>query len=151
MAQMLLPLFSEGVLLITPTLGVKTQADQVVYYHSGAPLYSHKPEELHKFRFITSNFLLQGLCKGTDIQRVFHVSTDSIRRWKKVLSEQGEDAFFKGENRKGRSHKLVPEVLSRIQVELDTGRSVNSIAKHEGLSEGSIRYAIKIGRLKKKR
>ncbi len=73
MAQMLLPLFSEGVLLITPTLGVKKQADQVVYYHSGAPLYSHKPEELHRFRFIASNFLLQGLCKGTDIQRVFHV------------------------------------------------------------------------------
>ena len=150
MTQMLLPLYSDEVSLLTPSLGVKKECGEVVYYHSGAPMYSHKPEELHKFRFITSNFLLQGLCKGTDIQRVFHVSTDSIRRWKKVLSEQGEDGFFRGDNRKGRSHKLVPEVLSEIQKELDKGSSVNSIAKAHGLSEGSIRYSIKLGRLKKK-
>ena len=80
----------------------------------------------------------------------FHVSSDSVRRWKKLLDEQGESAFFKEEARHGRPHKLLPKALIRIQGELDKGRSVNSIAKQEGLSEGAIRYAIKQGRLKKK-
>lgn len=150
MTQILLPLFPEEIELITPSLGVCKQEDLVVYFHSGMPIYSHQPEELNKFRFITSNFVLQGLCRGTDIQRVFHVSSDSIRRWKKRLSEEGEEVFFQKEQRQRRSHKLTPEVLTRIQEKLDKGQSVNSIAKEECLSEGSIRYAIKQGRLKKR-
>lgn len=103
------------------------------------------------FRYITSNFVLQGLCANQDIVDAFHVSADSVRRWKKKLSEEGELAFFKEDARHGRSHKLLPEVLDRIQGKLDKGQSSYSIAKQENISEGSIRYAIKEGRLKKRR
>jgi hypothetical protein len=72
-----------------------------------------------------------------------------VSRWKKKLSEEGEKAFFKPETRHGRSHKLLPQVLERIQRKLDEGQSAYSIAKSEGISEGSIRYAFKLGRLKK--
>jgi hypothetical protein len=58
-------------------------------------------------------------------------------------------AFFMEETRHGRSHKLLPDVLDRIQVQLDDGKSAYSIAKEEGISEGSIRYAFKHNRLKK--
>ena len=150
MAQLLLPLFPPDTTLITPTLGVAQHNGLVTYFLSGMPIYSHGANELHKFRFTTSNFLLQGLCKNVDIVRVFHVSTDSVRRWKKRLSEEGEEAFFKEENRHGRSHKLLPDMLNRIQLKLDKGRSVNSIAKGEHISEGSIRYSISLGRLKKR-
>lgn len=136
--------------MITPTLGVREQEGTVYYLHGGMPIYSHGPDELTKFRYITSNFLVQGLCKNKDITETFHVSTDSVRRWKKRFSEEGEEAFFKPENRHGRSHKLLPDILDRIQGQLDKGRSAYAIAKEEGISEGSIRYAVKQGRLKKK-
>lgn len=149
MGQLLLPLFPTDTEMITPVLGVREQGGIVFYLLSGMPIYSHEKGSLHRFRFITSNLILQGLCKNVDIVRVFHVSTDSVRRWKKRLEEEGEEAFFKEENRHGRSHKLLPDVLERIQHKLDKGQSVNSIAKQEGLSEGSIRYSIDQGRLKK--
>ncbi len=136
--------------MITPTLGVREDQGLVVYFHSGMPIYSHGVEERHKFRYCTSNFILQGLCRNVDIVRAFHVSTDSVRRWKKVLVEKGELAFFGEKERVRRSHKLIPEVLARIQKKLDNHQSVNSIAKQEQISEGSIRYAIGKGRLKKK-
>jgi transposase len=101
------------------------------------------------FRYITSNLILQGLCNNQDIVDTFHVSVDSVSRWKKKLSVEGEKAFFKPETRHGRSHKLLPQVLDRIQRKLDEGQSAYSIAKAEGISEGSIRYAFKHGRLKK--
>ena len=41
-------------------------------------------------------------------------------------------------------------MLDRIQLELDKGRSVNSIAKVENISEGTIRYSIGLGRLTKR-
>ena len=131
------------------TLGVREHHGTVYYLHSGMPIFSHDPGDLTKFRYITSNLILQGLCNIQDIADTFHVSTDSVSRWKKKLCEEGEGAFFKEESRHGRSHKLLPDVLDRIQGKLDEGRSAYSIAKDEGISEGSIRYAISLGRLKK--
>lgn len=136
--------------MITPTLGVRKQGDTVYYLHSGMPIFSHGEHELNKFRYITSNLILQGLCKNCDISRVFHVSADSVRRYKKILTTEGEEAFFRKELRHGKSHKLLPDVLHRIQGKLDIGQSAYSVAKEEGISEGSIRYAIKQGKLKKK-
>jgi transposase len=89
------------------------------------------------------------LCKNSDIVEAFHVSDSSVCKWKKKLETEGESGFFGLENRHGHSHKLLPAVLERIQKKLDNQQSVNSIAKEEGLSEGSIRYAIKTGSLKK--
>lgn len=135
--------------MITSTLGVREYDGTVYYLHSGVPIFSHARGDLNMFRYITSNLILQGLCKNQDIVDAFHVSVDSVSRWKKKLSEEGEKVFFKAETRHGRSHKLLPEVLDRIQDELNKGKSAYSIAKAEGISEGSIRYAFKLGRLKK--
>ena len=136
--------------MLTPSLGVRKQGGTVYYLHSGMPIFSHGENEPNTFRYITSNLILQGLCKNCDISRVFHVSADSVRRYKKILDTEGEGAFFREELRHGKSHKLLPDVLQRIQGKLDKGQSAYSIAKGEGISEGSIRYAIKQGRLKKK-
>jgi transposase len=118
---------------------------------TGLPIYSHSTTDHLRFRYITSHLLLQGLCKNQDVVDLFHVSHDSVRRWKKKLSEEGESAFFGVlEGRRGHPSKLLPGVLDRIQLEMNTGKSVYSIAQKEGISEGSIRYWIKQGVLKKK-
>ena len=149
MGQLLLPLFDIDTQMITPTLGVRESNGTVYYLHSGVPIFSHESGDLNKFRYITSNLLLQGLCGNQDISDTFHVSLDSVRRWKNKLCDEGDRAFFSDAARHGRSHKLLPEVLERIQAKLDQGQSAYSIAKGEGISEGSIRYAISLGRLKK--
>jgi transposase len=150
MSQLLLPLFPSDSQLITPSLAVYEHEDYVYYLHCGMPIHSHHKDDMQKFRYVTSSLILQGLCKNSDIVEVFHVSNSSVCQWKKKLEEGGEQAFFGIENRHGHSYKLLPAVLSRIQSKLDAVQSVNSIAKEEGLSEGSIRYWIKMGQLKKK-
>jgi transposase len=150
MSQLLLPLFPIETELLTPYLGVREQQGDVHYLLNGLPIYSHSKSDHLRFRYITSHLLLQGLCKNQDIVDLFHVSHDSVRRWKKKLSEEGESAFFGVEKgRHGHSSKLFPDVLERIQTEMNTGKSVYSIAQKEGISEGSIRYWIKQGGLKK--
>jgi len=149
MSQLLLPFFPKDTKMITPVLGVVEKDGFIHYLLSGLPIYSHPRDDLTKFRYVTSNLLVQGLCKNKEIVDCFHVSGDSVRRWKKKLSEEGEQAFFMPENRHGHSHKLLPSVLERMQEKLNEGRSVNGIAREEGVSEGSIRYAINQGRLKK--
>ena len=130
--------------MITLTLGVREQNGFIYFLHSGMPIFSHENGNLKKFRYITSNLILQGLCTNQDIVDTFHVSTDSVRRWKRLLSEKGEQAFFIDETRHGWSHKLLPPVLVLIQENLDQCQSVNSIAKEEELSESGIRATIKL-------
>jgi transposase len=151
MSQLLLPLFPADTKMLTPVLGVREVEGTVHYLLGGLPVYSHSREDHLRFRYITSHLTLQGLCKNQDIVDVFHVSPDSVRRWKKKLSEEGESVFFGGsDGRHGHCSKLFPSVLDRIQSEMDKGKSAYSIAKKEGISEGSIRYWIKQGRLKKR-
>jgi transposase len=150
MSQLLLPLFPIDTQLLTPYIGVREHDGLVHYLLNGLPIYSHSKTDHLRFRYITSHLLLQGLCKNQDVVDLFHVSHDSVRRWKKKLSEEGESAFFGVcEGRRGHCSKLLPDVLERIQIELDKGKSAYSIAQKEGISEGSIRYWVKQGVLKK--
>ena len=151
MTQQHLPIFPKDAHYLTPNLAVQEEKGTVWYFFSGAPIFSHEKEELGKFQFITSNLLALGRCRNKDIVEAFGVSSDSVRRWKKKFMEEGEKPFFETDNRKGHSHKLTDDKLHRIQKKLDQGRSNNSIAKEEGFKEGTIRYAIKQGRLKKSR
>jgi DNA-binding NarL/FixJ family response regulator len=57
--------------------------------------------------------------------------------------------FLQKKNRHGNAYKLTPERIERIQNALDAGKSNTAIAKVEDVSEGSIRYAIRKGMLKK--
>jgi transposase len=151
MGQLLLPLFPGDTQMLTSVLGVREYDDFVYYLLSGMPIYSHQKEDLLRFRYITSHLILQGLCRSIDVEELFHVSSDSVRRWKKVLEQEGEAGFFKPETRHGHPSKMLPGMLARIQKKLDTGQSNYSIAKEEQISEGSIRYALKQGYLTKKK
>ena len=148
--QMLIPIFSPEVKLITPSLGIFAKDGIVNYVHGGLPIYCHAESDLKSFRFITSKFILQGLCSRREISDCFGVSYDSVKRYATRLSKEGDAAFFSRDNRQGSCYKLLPDVIDRMQKYLDEGKSNSEIAHLEGVSEGSVRYAIKQGKLKKK-
>ena len=147
--QLCLPIFPAKTKMISSCLGVYENDDIVQYIANGLPIYSHTSEDIQSFRLITSNFINQGLCQATEVARCFGISVDTVTRYLSKLRTEGEAAFFSGEKRKGYCHKIRGKVLTSIQKKLDEQQSVNSIAKGEDLSEGSIRYAIKQGYLKK--
>lgn len=147
--QLILPLFPRYTKMISDCLGVYEKDSIVQYIANGLPIYSHDVEDLQSFRFITSNFIKEGLCKATEVSRCFSIPIDSVKRNANKLRTDGEAAFFSADKRKGYCHKIRGSVLESIQKKLDKGRSVNSIAKQEGVAEGSIRYSIRQGYLKK--
>lgn len=147
--QLQLPLFPRECKMISSSVGVYEKDGLVQYIVNGLPVFSHGNEDLQAFRYITSNLIHQGLCKGTEVERCFCISPDSVGRSLKKYRAQGEEAFFSWENRQGHSYKIRGEVLASIQKKLDKGQSVNSIAKEHKISEGAIRHSVKQGYLKK--
>lgn len=148
--QLQLPLFPSGCTLISDCLGVYEKQGLVQYIVNGLPVYAHPKDDLKAFRYITSNFIHQGLCRKTEIERCFHVSEDSVQRAYKKFVDKGETGFFGDDARKGTAHKITGDCRLRIQSKLDKTQSVNSIAKQEGVRESAIRYGIKQGYLKKR-
>jgi transposase len=149
--QLQFPMFPEGTKLISDRLGVYEKDGMVQYIVNGLPVYCHSKGDLNSFRFITSNFIKQGLCRKVEIERCFHVSESSVNTYYKKFIEEGEEGFFGPEARHGKAHKITGDRRERIQKKLDKGQSVNSIAKEEGVRESAIRYGIKQGYLKKSR
>ena len=147
--QLILPLFPVKTEMITPTLGIYKRDSIITYLHCGVPIYSHAEEDLMSFRYITSKFIVQGLCRLIEISDCFHVSYDSVKRYVKRLEEMGEAGFFSKGNRMGHSSKLLPAVIERMQRYMDKGKSNSEIARLEDVTEGAIRYALKKGQLKK--
>lgn len=147
--QLLLPIFTNDITLITPTLGVAEHDGFVYYVHNGVPVSTHHKDDIKSFRYTTSMLIDLGRCSQSDIVRAFHVSTDSVSRALKRYRQHAETGMFDTDKRHGVSHKLFGVKLERIQKMLDKGMSNYSIAKKEKISEGSIRYGIKIGKLKK--
>jgi DNA-binding CsgD family transcriptional regulator len=147
--QLLLPIFPVDTQMISPTLGVCQRESIVTYLHCGMPIYSHAAEDDKSFRYITSKMILQGLCRRKDIADCFHVTYDSVKRNVKKLEKLGDSGFFAPDKRKGSCYKLLPDVVKRMQACLDEGKSNCEIARLEGVSEGSVRYALRKGVLKK--
>lgn len=150
--QLRLPLFPSDCTMVSGCVGVCQKDDLVQYIVNGLPVYSHHKDDLQAFRFITSNFIDQNLCKKVEVQRAFHLTPDFVGRAYKKFKDEGEQAFFSKDNRHGYCHKIFGEKKDRIQKKLNHFQSVNSIAKEEGLRESAIRAAIERGdliRLKK--
>ena len=136
--------------MINANMGVYEQDGLVQYLINGLPVYSHAKDNNDAFRYITSNFIHQGLCRKVDIERAFGVSEDSVSRALKKFETKGEAGFFGPDSRHGKAYKIVGGKRDRLQAKLDKGQSNYSIAKEEGVSESAIRYSIKQGYLKKR-
>jgi predicted transcriptional regulator len=148
--QLQLPIFSTEAKKISDVVGYYTKDGIIQYIVNGLPVYAHGEDDLSSFRFFSSMMISQGLVKKIEVHRSFNVSEDSVTRYFKKFEEEGADGFFgKETKRKSSASKIVGKKIETIQKKLDKNQSVLSIAREEGVSEGSIRYQIGQGVLKK--
>lgn len=148
--QLILPIFPANSKYISKTLMVFENDGIVNYLANGLPVYAHPVDNINSFRFITCNFIERGLCKASEVARCFGIPENSVTRQLSLYRKEGANAFFSRDLHDKKSHKLHGELLYRVQRGLDKGLSNNAIAKKEGISEGTIRYALTTGTLKKK-
>ena len=149
MVQTVLPIFPAGATEINTHIGFQEMNDTIYYFHGTFPIFSHNKYDLNSFRYITSQLVVSGNVKQAEVIKAFGVTSISVKRSVKLFKEKGLSGFtkiIKG----GISHVLVPEVLQKIQDDLDRGITAYQIAKNIDIKISTIRKAIGDGRLKKK-
>ena len=58
------------------------------------PLFQHPEKDIKSFRLYTSQLVVNGNAKQSEIARAFGVSPISVKRWVKKFREEGSQAFF---------------------------------------------------------
>lgn len=94
MPQIKLPFFPEDIRLINPHIGFQKRNGIVYYFVGSMPVYQHPEKDLQSFRFYTSQIIVNGNAKQSEIVEAFGVSAISVKRWVKKYREQGSKAFF---------------------------------------------------------
>ncbi len=149
MPQVQLPIFPAHSTPITSELAFEQRDGQVVYCNGHLPVFMHEQKDLASFRFFTSQLIHNGSATQSQIVAAFGVSLTTVKRYSKVLRDQGAAGFFVPSVPKP-GHRLTPELLVRVQSLLDLGWEVPAAGKELGVLSNTIHKAIRAGRLKKK-
>lgn len=148
--QKQLPIFPEELTSINKQIEFEKRNDRVYYFHGGFPIFSHDENDLGSFRFITSQFVMNGNAKQIEIAQAFKVPYISVKRSVRHLKKYGPKAFFK-RPKGGVPHVLTPKVLEEAQWLLYKGCSSSEVAKKLNLKANTVSKAILEGRLYKKK
>lgn len=94
MPQLQLPIFQEGIHLITANLGYQRQDGQVTYLHGMMPVFIHDVEDTASFQMIVSQFYINGNAKQVEIVEAFGINALALKRWVKKYRQGGPKAFY---------------------------------------------------------
>lgn len=148
MPQLQLPIFDQGMTLISANLGYKREGNRLTYFYGNMPVFMHDVEDRRSFRMITSQFYVTGSAKQSEICRAFGVSPISVKRYVKLYREKGIAGFFEPPRRRGAA-VLTPAMLSEVQGFLDEGLEIRDIASQLDLLADTLRKALRAGKLHK--
>jgi len=94
MPQLQLPIFTEGVTLITSDLGYSKKDGQIIYYNGSLPVFTHQESDLGSLKMILSQLYINGSASQPQLARAFSIQTQAIKRWVKKYRNEGIEAFF---------------------------------------------------------
>jgi len=94
MPQTRLPFFPADIELINNYIGVRKQNGIVYYFNGMMPVFQHAEDDYASFRLFTTQLVVNGNVKQSEIVRAFDVSPSSVKRWVKKYKERGSEVFF---------------------------------------------------------
>jgi hypothetical protein len=144
---MVLPVFPEGVTLITSVLGFEKRDGQVYYFHGTIPIFTHAEDDIRSFQMFTSQLAVNGNCKQMDIVRAFGISVISMKRAVKLYREKGPPGFFQKRKSVKQPRVLTSPVLAKVQALLDEGKTRTEAAEELKIKPDTLYRAIRSGKL----
>jgi len=94
MPQTSLPFFPEDIRLINSIIGFQKHNDKIFYFNGSMPVFQHPENDIRSFRLFTTQLVVNGTAKQSEIVKAFGVSSISVKRWVKKYRENGSQAFF---------------------------------------------------------
>jgi hypothetical protein len=141
--QSRLPLHPAEAIEINDTVSFVEDGKTVAYFAAGIPLFTHAREDLVGRRVAVAQIIALGLATPTELSVGLRVGRTTLYRQQQRFKSQGVEGLADEKHGPKGPHKLTEQLVSQAQGLLDEGKSNRAVAEEVGVSEGTIRYAVR--------
>ena len=147
--QRSLPIVFPGARSVSARLAVYFGDELFVAYGGADPIFTCRVDDRAAMRLAVGLLGSLRLAGVTALAEAMGVSRETVRRNRDLLEAGGVDALVRRREGPRDPYKLTAPVQAEAQRCLDRGWTLSRTAKKVGVSEGTVRYAIRQGRLQR--
>jgi AraC-like DNA-binding protein len=147
--QLHLPVQPAGAREINAVVAIVERDEQVAYFASGVPLFVHRADDPVGRRVATGQLIELGLARQEELSTALHVHRSTLYRQHRRLQMHGVLGVVDGKGGPRGPHRFTAERRHRVAELLTAGRSIRHAANQVGLTEGTIRHALRRGELER--
>jgi transposase-like protein/xanthosine utilization system XapX-like protein len=141
--QFHLPANPAGAQEINSVVAIVRQQEQVAYFASGIPVFTHKQDDRVGQRVATAELLELGLATQQEVSTALGLNRTTLYRQRRSLRESGVLGVVDEKRGPRRRHRFDENRCRQAQQLLNEGESIRQVAKRVGVSEGIIRHALR--------
>jgi transposase-like protein len=147
--QLHLPVQPAGAREINAVVAMVEQTEQVAYFASGVPLFVHRADDVVGRRVAAGQMMALGLARQEELSAALHVNRTTLYRQQRRLQAHGVLGVVDGKRGPRGPHRFTAEKRQRVAELLEAGRSIRHAAEQVGVTEGTIRHAMRRGEIRR--
>ena len=132
---------------INAVVAMVERDEHVAYFASGVPLFIHRADDPVGRRVAAGQMMELGLARQDELSAVLGVNRSTLYRQHRRLQAHGVLGVVDGKRGPRGPHRFTPEKCQRVVALLKAGRSIRHAAQQVGVTEGTIRHALRRGEL----
>jgi transposase len=146
--QLRLPTPPRGAEEINAEVAIMRERGQVAYFAAGVPVFVHAEDDPVGRRVAAVQLLELGLAQPHELSAALHVNRSTLYRQQRKLKSQGVLGVVAGKRGPRGPHRFTADKHHRVARLLTEGTSIRQAAQSVGVSEGTIRHALRRGEIR---
>jgi len=146
--QFHLPVQPGGAEEINAVVARVRERGQVAYFASGVPLFVHAEDDPVGQRIATVQLMALGLARQDELSAALAVNRSTLYRQQRKLKTAGVLGVVDGKRGPRGPHRFTPDKRQRVAQLLGEGVSIRHAAQQVGVTEGTIRHALRRGEVR---
>jgi len=145
MPQLLLQGFPDGATRIGTTLSVLKKDGRVTYFVGPDNYFSHAETDVAGLRMALATLIANSHVRACEVEASsLGIAHRTLMHWIRQLSEKGPESFYQPRGRR-RGAVITAEKAVECGRLLDAGKTVSTVARLAGVSDSTLRKAIRRG------
>jgi Transposase protein len=132
---------------INGVVAMVEREDHVAYFASGVPLFVHRANDPVGRRVAAVQMMELGLARQDELSVALRINRTTLYRQQRQVPAHGVLGVVDGQRGPRGPHRFTSEKRERVAELLAAGRSIRHAAAQVGVTEGTVRHALRRGEL----
>jgi hypothetical protein len=146
--QLHLPIHPAGAREINAVVALIERDEQVAYFASGVPLFVHRVDDAVGRRVAAGQMIALGLARQEELSAALRVNRTTLYRQQRKIQAHGVLGVVDSKRGPRGPHRFTADKRHRVAELLEAGQSIRHAAAQVGVTEGTIRHALRRGELR---